>query len=97
MAQQPSTVEEFQSEVGETFDLSYGRTRVVLTLIRAERRGTPRDGSRPPFALLFHGPITPLVPQATYRFDHPRLGAFDMFIVPVGPDGESMQYEAIFN
>jgi hypothetical protein len=52
--------------------------------------------AREPFSLLFRGPLTPILPQQIYQFDHPSLGNFPLFIVPVGPDGVGMRYEAIF-
>jgi hypothetical protein len=50
-----------------------------------------------PFALLFHGPAQLVLPQAMYRLEHPQLAAFELFIVPLGPDAVGMRYEAIFN
>jgi len=49
------------------------------------------------FALYFRGPLSPYVPQATHHLTHDRLGSFDLFLVPVGPDGTGMRYESIFN
>ena len=54
------------------------------------------DGEK--FSLLFRGDATRRLAQDTYRFEHPRLGRFDMFIVPVGRENEACcYYEAIFN
>lgn len=49
------------------------------------------------FSLLFRGPMTPLLPQATYRLHHQKLGPIDIFLVPLGPEDGEMQYEAVFN
>ena len=49
------------------------------------------------FALLFHGPQSPLLSQMTYHMEHERLGEFDLFLVPVGRDQNGFQYEAVFN
>ncbi len=35
--------------------------------------------------------------QQTCAFSHPQLGAFDLFIVPLGPDDEGMRYEAVIS
>ncbi len=60
-----------------------------------------QEGSNSPrlenFSLLFRGPMAPCFPQAIYRLHHEKLGSMDLFLVPVGPDGQGMQYEAIFN
>jgi len=29
--------------------------------------------------------------------EHEKLGTFDLFIVPLGPDSAGMRYEVIFN
>ncbi|MDT4952494.1 MAG: hypothetical protein QOJ02_632 [Acidobacteriota bacterium] len=49
------------------------------------------------FALLFHGPQNPFLPQATYHVEHERLGELDLFLVPIGRDQDGFQYEAVFN
>lgn len=49
------------------------------------------------FSLFFRGPLTPFFQQATYSLQHEKLGPLDMFLVPLGPDGDRMQYEAVFN
>jgi hypothetical protein len=48
------------------------------------------------FRILFRGPLDVFLPQQTYRMEHPRMGAFDLFLVPIkqGPDG--FYYEACF-
>ena len=53
----------------------------------------PREpGGRAPFSLVFEGPETPFAPQGTYKLEHAELGAFELFLVPIGPG----RYEAVF-
>ena len=49
-------------------------------------------GGRAPFSLTFAGGPTPPLPQRIYRVEHERLGALDIFLVPVAVD----RYEAVF-
>jgi hypothetical protein len=49
------------------------------------------------FSLLFHGPANRFLPQKTYSFDHPQIGKFALFIVPVGKEGDQFKYQAVFN
>jgi len=56
-----------------------------------------RDPSQAGFSLLFRGPDTRFLPQATYHFEQAELGRFDLFIVPVGRAPGSYEYEAVFN
>lgn len=92
------TLETFAPAVGETFTVGNSDGAVVeLLLVEARARGNSSQLSRPPFSLLFQGPADPLLPQATYRFNHDSLGTMDIFIVPLGRDEHSAVYEAIFS
>jgi hypothetical protein len=82
------------------FHASIGEAPAVdLKLAEIALLPSPPGAPRPnPFSLLFLGPPSPILPQKIYRFSHPSLGEFDLFIVPVGPaPGGAMRYEAIFN
>lgn len=68
---------------------------VVLAEV-TEFRPAGDSGLRAPFSLLFHGPVSPVWPQRTYEVSHPDLGTFELFLVPLGPEGEAMRYEAVF-
>jgi hypothetical protein len=93
---QDLTIAHFAAHLNERFTVGDGTTQTELALVEASPRGGGRPGGRQPFALLFHGPPAPILPQAMYRFEHPALPPLDIFIVPVGPDGDRMRYEAIF-
>ena len=93
---QDLTIEHFAVHLNEHFSVSDGTSQAEFVLVEASPRRGGRPGGRQPFALLFHGPSAPILPQAIYRFEHPALPPLDVFIVPVGPAGEYMQYEAIF-
>jgi hypothetical protein len=45
------------------------------------------------FALRFTGPVG--LPQGTHALRHAELGAFELFLVPVGGEGADRRYEAI--
>jgi hypothetical protein len=49
------------------------------------------------FSILFRAPADRLLAQATYRFEHPQIGSFPLFIVPMTSDQSTRYYEAIFN
>ena len=59
----------------------------------------PEDAAehRRPFSLVFLGPPQIVLPQAIYRFEHDGLGAFEIFIVPIGRSAEGVRYEAVFS
>lgn len=36
-------------------------------------------------------------PQGIYTVEHPEKGDLPLFLVPLGPDGKGMRYEAVFS
>ena len=74
----------------------FRRSRVKVILVAVEDRGSRPDGEC--FGLLFRGgrPRRPLG-QDTYPIEHPVLGTFALFIVPMAGDGSSNLYEAVIN
>jgi len=71
------------------------RLITITDLVRSADRGNNAEC----FSLLFRSAANPILGQGTYRFFHPKLGSFAMFVAPVNrplPDG-SVHYEAIFN
>ena len=98
------TVEAFQSRIGERFHIRLRPdTDVAAELIeaRALRGGPSRATSdtsqrRTPFSLSFRTSLTARLPQSIYEVAHDEMGAYQIFLVPLGPDGEGMVYEAIF-
>ena len=93
------TIETFADRVGETFRVADGSNVIEMELVDASGgTGDRASGAagRIPFSVVFRGPLQPILPQRIYRFEHDSLGAFDLFIVPIGPEGDGMQYEAVF-
>jgi hypothetical protein len=94
--------EQFSGRVGQTFQVSTdGGPSISAELVEAtegtEGGGAGPDGqSRQQFALVFRGPREPVLTQATYAVEHDELGRLEIFLVPIGPDGSGMRYEAVF-
>jgi hypothetical protein len=94
------TFDQFSGRVGETFVVvADGRPSSPVELVEATESSEPGgpgpDGvQRFQFSLVFRG--DPGLPQGTYRVSHADMGDFDLFLVPIGPDGDSMQYQAAF-
>jgi hypothetical protein len=96
------TEDEFRGCLGDAFAVHTGSADAVsLTLaevtLLAERGGeAPSTVRRRPFSLLFRGEPGLALPQRIYRLEHERLGAHDIFLVPIQPDAEGTQFEAVF-
>jgi hypothetical protein len=71
---------------------------VELIEARELRRAcTERGEKRNPFAIRLRGDSCERLPQETYRIEHPALGGFALFMVPVSRPGRPTVYEAIFS
>lgn len=86
----------FGAHLHSTFLIRYAPDGVVeaeLTEV-VEHASTPRQER---FTLTLRGPREPLLPQATYRVEHPVIGALDIFLVPEAVDEVGTYYVAVFN
>jgi len=57
----------------------------------------PEPSSDDSFSVVFRGARDRPLHQATYSVDHTSLGTFPLFVVPIYPDADALNYEAIFN
>jgi len=89
------TAEDFRPHVGTRFAVPAGPFEAELIEVD-ELDAAAAGGPRAPFSLIFRGPLEPLLPQAIQRLEHDELGRLDVFLVPIGPDGPGMLYEAVF-
>ena len=85
--------------VGEVFRLQLDDDQSIeLELIEATAlapsKGAPRQD---PFSLVFRGPATRQIGQATHTLKHERIGELPVFLVPIGADEQGTFYQAIFN
>jgi hypothetical protein len=68
---------------------------VILELIEVSQPSTPPHIEF--FSLRFLGPVTPRLQQRIHRFEHEKLGAFDLFLTAIGADEAGTTYEVIFH
>ena len=90
----PLTLADFTPRLGKPMPVKAANGGLQLSLVEAQPLPpSPRVGGT--FRLEFHGPLQPMLGQGTYRF---LVGSepHDIFIVPIGPIGDKMRYEAVF-
>ena len=96
------TFDLFADRVGEAFELDVPGAG-PLTLLLADASESSEPGGRGPdgqerlqFTVHLRGPQEPLLAQGLHALHHPELGHLDLFLVPVGRDGDGTTYEAAF-
>src|SRR5678809_131934 len=86
----------FAKHLNTKFIISIGESDTIDTeLVEVGERQLTSHQDR--FAIIFQAPSTPALNQGTYSFSHEGMGNFDLFIVPIGYDSNSIRYEAVFN
>jgi hypothetical protein len=94
------TAAAFEELVGTRFRIALGDGGILELVLSQVDRYEAHPGPRAePFSALFHSPTEGrrFLSQQTYRLEHDRLGALEVFLVPLGPDAKGMRYEAVFN
>ena len=93
---QPFSLETFSPRVGEPFWIRLSDGRVETRLVEAHAWSAAGKDDRAPFSLVFVGPGRFVLPQQTYQLENDALGELELFLVPIGAEGEGMRYEAVF-
>ncbi len=92
------SIDDFRALVGSPVRVSQGASEGALEVADVRPLHNPTPRSVPPFVVtLRHAGTQRSLSQGMYRLHHPRHGALDLFMVPVGPDGRGMCYEVVFN
>jgi hypothetical protein len=66
-----------------------------LDLVEVIDHGSTRKQEQ--FSLMFTGPVNAPAAQGIYDLQHEKLGAFQLFLVPVARDAQGLHYEAVIN
>lgn len=91
---------EFEECLEQDFRLHVDETESIdLKLTRVDPRGPveTESGLRRPFSLVFEADSASLLPQRIYQVEHAVMGRLELFLVPIGCEGERVLYEAVFN
>jgi uncharacterized protein DUF6916 len=78
--------------VGSDFRVHVPGRSLRVKLVEARKLQSPGEA----FSLLFRGRRAD-VRGGIYRIDHPRLGAFELFVNPVGRGVKGLDLEAVVN
>jgi len=85
----------FAEHVQTKFQASVeGSAKVELLMVSATDSGS--GPGREQFSIVFRGPLDIFLPQQTYQMEHPQMGSFDLFLVPIKREEDGLYYEAAF-
>ncbi len=87
--------EEFAKHLHEKFRIRLDEQTVEAELTEiSEHLVSPRQER---FSIIFRTSNEMFLGQGQRPFEHDQMGNFELFIVPIGRDGEGTYYEAVFN
>lgn len=92
--------QDVQPLVGQMFDVPSNEEGIVytqLTLISVDRIPGGTEMRPEPFSLIFEGPSSNSLEQASFLLSNATLGEHPIFIVPLSDNGTVRQYQAIFS
>ena len=87
---------EFTQNINAKFQVAIDEQKCVeLELVQvSEVKLFPQQEQ---FAIVFSGPLDTYLGQGTRLFKHEQMGEFELFVVPISKDAQSVYYEAVFN
>jgi hypothetical protein len=92
----------FREAIGDQIELRLSDEASVTIVVADVTSHGERDPApeatvrRRPFSVTFRGPRDLNAPQRIYGLSHERLGEFELFLVPLGPNEDGMLLEAVF-
>ncbi len=88
---------DFQGCLNDLFRIHLDENQSLqFKLIEAKELSNFNQDKGKPFSLLFSSEEKGILPQQVYTIEHSQLGNLDVFLVPIGSDEKSINYEAIF-
>lgn len=94
----------FAAQLDTVFQVTLENGASVPLILKEATKRTPTKSDGPlaktyeRFSLVFIGPWDQVLEQRIHSFQHPRIGNFEIFIVPViSRDTGGAHYECIFN
>jgi hypothetical protein len=86
----------FAEQLHTTFNVGLADgSSIPLELTAVNEPAAPREVEM--FSVHFRGPRAPRLAQQIHRFQHEKLGGFDLFITAIAGDDQSTTYEAVFH
>jgi hypothetical protein len=98
------THDDFLKWLHQKYEIHHNGATLEVELTECRTLPYPgrKDAERAPFAVIFRGPLQPVLEQRIYKLECKKLEGssadpLEIFIVPVGRDAVGMRYEAVFS
>lgn len=88
-------LEDFEAITGDPVSLEAGELSIAARIHEVGK--LPSHGERQSFSVIFRSEAGPQLEQQIVRVRHEDFEELDLFLVPLGPAGDGMDYEAVFN
>ena len=89
--------EDFVPLLGDKLKVCAGNSETELEVKEVVSLAAPSPRAAAPFYVVLRSRDGWRAAQGMFRIEHPELGALELFTVPIGPDGEGLCYQIIFN
>ena len=90
--------EDFEPLIGQKLTVATsGAAPTELEVAEASTLKSPSPRETPPFRVILRSRDGWRAPQGMFRIEHPVHGTLELFAVPIGPDGQGLCYEILFN
>lgn len=89
--------EDFEPLVGHKVKVYQGDSSADVEVKEVVATRSPSPRVTEPFRIVLRSGDGWVATQGIFRVEHPVLGDLELFAVPIGPDGEGLCYEIIFN
>jgi hypothetical protein len=89
------THEKFQALLNEKVQLCLGEVVLQAVIDEVSAHNRHGDAERDPFSVILVTDSNENYGQQIYTLKHAEFGELDLFLVPLGPKGDGMSYEAI--
>ena len=89
-------LDQFEAVVGQAIDFEFDGDRLPARIDEVKAMRQQHGEDRQPFSVVFVTESADVLDQQIVTLRHESLGTFALFLVPLGPKGSGVAYEAVF-
>lgn len=90
------THDSFAELLEQKVTIRIGELNLPATIVEIKKGNRHGDAANDPFSIIFITESMENHGQGIYTLIHPEFPQLDIFLVPLGPKGKGMSYEAVF-